>query len=132
MKINLFILLSLCLYGCSKKINNINDFSMYSDLKKEADIINVTYDNYLGSPFYFSITNQEEINDIMNIIFSSHFEKIGKEINVNGGSHTSILIIQGEKEYTMPVHYIKNGRYYYSFITYELEDKINEIAKTLE
>ena len=66
----------------------------------------------------------------MNIIFSSRFEKIGKEINVNGGRHTSILIVQGEKEYKMPTHYIKNGRYY--FITYEIEDKINEIAKTLE
>ena len=62
---------------------------------KETDRIDVTFDNNTGVPFYFSITNEEEIKQIMHIIFTGVFKKQSKEIN--DGNHTSIKIVQGEK-----------------------------------
>ncbi len=130
-----FVLIT-CLIGCvnwndskedNKEIHSITDFSKFSDMTRETDKIEVTFDNYSGYPFYFTIEEQEDIDEIMNIIFSSSFEKQGKEMN--DGSHTSIQIIQGEKEYGMHISRNKEGEYYYSFSTTELYDKITELAE---
>ena len=125
-KLSLFLLFILTLCSCSKEINNINDFSKFSSMTIETDKIDVTFDNYSGSPFYFTIDNQEEINEIMDIIFSSSFTKMKNE--VNGGDHTSLKIYQKDKEYNLHCFMNKEGRYYYSFSTNELQIKINELA----
>ena len=122
-----FILLA-CLVGCSKEVNTITDFSKFSDMTQDGtDRIEVTFDNYSGSPFYFTIEDQEDIDEIMDIIFSSSFNKMKKE--VNGGDHTSMKIIQGEKEYQLHAFMNKEGQYYYSFSTTDLLTKIQELAR---
>ena len=94
----------------SKEITTISDFSRFADMTRETDKIEVEFDNYSGYPFYFTIEDQEDIEEIMNIIFSASFTKMGTE--PNGGDHTSITIIQGEKEYKMHAFMNKEGQYF--------------------
>ena len=124
----LLFMLLVCSVGCSKEVNTITDFSKFSDMTQDGtDKIEVTFDNYSGSPFYFTIEDQEDVDEIMNIIFSSSFNKMEKE--ANGGDHTSMKIIQGEKEYQLHAFMNKEGRYYYSFLNTDLQTKIQEIAR---
>lgn len=113
--------------GCGKQVNNINDFSKFSDMKRETDKIEVTFDNYSGEPFYFTISDREDIVEIMDIIFSATFNKMQKEINA--GDHTSITIIQGGNEYHLHTFMNKEGEYYYSFSNTHLQTKIAELAR---
>lgn len=117
------------LFGCvaDKKIQSITDFSKFSNMTRQTDKILVEFDNYTGDPFYFTIEDQEEIDEIMEIIFSSSFKKMEKE--ANGGDHTSITIVQGEEEYHMHTFMNKEGTCYYSFSTTDLQLKINELAR---
>lgn len=119
--------LSLSLIGCEKEVKSISDFSKFSGMTRDTDRIEVTFDNYSGYPFYFTIDDREELDEIMDIIFSSSFNKMGNEMN--GGDHTSLKIIQGEKVYNMHTFMNKEGRYYYSFATTELQMKIRELAE---
>lgn len=123
----LMLVLMASLAGCAKEINGINDFSRYSGMKQETDRIEVTFDNHSGAPFYFTIEDQADIEEIMSIIFSSAFEKIGKEIN--DGDNTSIRIIQGENEYSMHINHNKEGDYFFAFSTDKLQSKIIELAR---
>ena len=128
MSLVLVFMLLACLVGCSKDVNTITDFSKFSDMTQDGtDKIEVTFDNYSGYPFYFTIDAQEDIDEIMDIIFSSSFTKMEKE--VNGGDHTSMKIIQGEKEYQLHTFMNKEGQYYYSFSTTDLQTKIQELAR---
>ena len=121
-------MLMFSLVGCSKELNSINDFSKFSSLKQdETNKIEVEFDNYSGAPFYFTIEAQNDIDEVMNIIFTSSFKRMEKE--VNGGDHTSITIIQGEDQYKLHVFMNKEGKYYYSFETTELQEKITELAR---
>ena len=124
----LVFMLLACLVGCSKEVNSITDFSKFFDMTRDGtDKIEVTFDNYSGAPFYFTIEDQEDVDEIMNIIFSSSFKKMEKE--VNDGDHTSMKIIQGEKEYQLHAFMNKEGQYYYSFSTPDLQTKIQELAR---
>lgn len=127
----LLLMSFVCFVSCTeevdKEINTITDFSIFSSLTRATDRIEVTFDNHSGAPFYFTIEDKEDIDEIMDIIFSSSFQKRGKEMN--DGDHTSIKIIQGENEYRMSVVNNKDGQYYYSFSTTELQDKIIELAR---
>ena len=127
----LIFMLSICFVACTeeadKEIKTITDFSKFSDMTSETDRIEVTFDNHSGAPFYFTIQDKEDINEIMDIIFSSSFEKQGKEMN--DGDHTSIKIIQGENTYNMHISRNKEGQYYYSFSSNKLQDKIIELAR---
>ena len=122
-----FILL-VGLVGCSKEVNTITDFSKFTDMTKDGtDKIEVTFDNHSGKPFYFDVEDQEYIEDIMDIIFSSSFGSKQKE--ASPGDNTSITVIQGEKEYHIHARINKEGHYYYSFSTAELQTKIQELAR---
>ena len=127
----LLLMSFVCFVSCTeevdKEINTITDFSNFSSLTRATDRIEVTFDNHSGAPFYFTIEDKEDIDEIMDIIFSSSFQKRGKEMN--DGDHTSIKIIQGENEYRMSVVNNKDGQYYYSFSTTEIQDKIIELAR---
>ena len=112
----------------NKEVNSITDFSKFSDMTQDGTSkIEVTFDNYSGYPFYFTIEEQKDIDEIMDIIFSSSFTKMGKE--VNAGDHTSMKIIQGEKEYQLHAFMNKEGQYYYSFSNTDLLTKIQELAR---
>lgn len=119
---------SLGLVGCAKEINTITDFSRFADMTKDGtDKIEVTFDNNTGTPFYFTIEDKEDIDEIMDIIFSASFEKMREE--VNGGSHTSIKILQGENVYSMGVMRNYEGKTGYTFTSTVLQDKIIELAR---
>lgn len=122
-----FILL-VGLVGCSKEVNTITDFSEFADMTKDGtDKIEVTFDNHSGKSFNFDVEDREDIEDIMDIIFSSSFGSKQKE--VNPGDNTSITVIQGKKEYHIHACMNKEGQYYYSFSTAELQTKIQEFAR---
>ena len=110
-----------------REINTITDFSKFSDMTRQTERIEVEFDNYSGAPYYFTIEKQEDIDEIMDIIFSSSFTRLGKEMNA--GDHTSITIVQGEKEYHIHSFMNKEGQYYYSFSTTDLQTKLQEIAR---
>ena len=85
-KLKLLIFALVCVFGlvgCSldnyeyKEINTITDFSKFADMTRDGTVkIDVTFDNYSGYPFYFTIEYQEDIDEIMDIIFSSSFTKM--------------------------------------------------------
>ena len=136
-KLIAFVLALVCVLGLvscvsgnnenEKEVNTITDFSKFADMTRETDKIDVEFDNYSGYPFYFTIEDQEDIEEIMDIIFSASFTKMGTE--PNAGDHTSITIIQGEKEYKMHAFMNKEGQYYYSFSNTDLLTKIQELAR---
>ena len=118
------LIFSLSACEKSKQIDCINDFSEYASMTREADRIEVTFDNNTGTPFYFTIEDQNTIEQIMNIIFEASFEK--QERDANGGSHTSIKVIQGGKEYSLGVLRVSEK---YVFASNELKLKIEECAR---
>ena len=130
-KLIAFVLTLVCLLslvGCAKEINTITDFSKFADMTKDGtDKIEVTFDNNTGTPFYFTIEEKEDIDEIMDIIFSASFEKMREK--VNGGSHTSIKILQGENVYGMGVMRNYEGKTGYTFTSTVLQDKIIELAR---
>ena len=117
----------LNLNAAKEKVGTVTDFSKFSNMTRETSKIEVTFDNNTGAPFYFTIEDQENIDEIMNIIFTDTFENMGEE--VNDGNHSSIKIIQGERIYDMSLSANKEGKYYYSFSTTDLYDKIIELAR---
>ena len=117
----------LNLNAAKEKVGTVTDFSKFSNMTRETSKIEVTFDNNTGAPFYFTIEDQEDIDEIMNIIFTDTFENMGEE--VNDGNHSSIKIIQGERIYDMSLSANKEGKYYYSFSTTDLYDKIIELAR---
>lgn len=48
---------------------------------------------------------------------------------VCGGDPTSIIVVQGEKQYSLHAFMNKEGKYYYSFETRELQNKLQELAR---
>lgn len=130
-KVILFLsccLLTCLLVACQKEINSITDFSQFSDMTQETDRVEVEFDNNSGVPFYFTIDNQEAVDEVMTIIFSATFIDRGEE-NLFAGDNTSIKIIQGEKEYNLHVRVNKDGKRYYAFSTGDLQNKIIELAR---
>ena len=121
------LVMTLSLVGCAKEINTVTDFTEFSDMTRETDRIEVTFDNYSGYPFYFTIEDREDIDEIMDIVFSASFNRMDEE--VNGGDHTSMKIIQGDRVYNMHAFMNKEGRYYYSFTTTELLTKLQELGR---
>ena len=72
--------LAFSLFGCGKEIKSITDFSEYADMTRETDKIEVTFDNNSGSPFYFTIEKQEDIRQIMSIVFLRLSKTWGKNL----------------------------------------------------
>ena len=130
-KLTALVLVLVCvlgLVGCTKEINSITDFSDFAGMTKNGtDKIEVTFDNNTGAPFYFTIEDKEDVDEIMDIIFSASFEKMHQE--VNGGGNTSIKILQGETTYNMGVMRNYEGKNGYTFTSTELQDKIMEFAR---
>ena len=122
----ILFLVTVSLASCTKEVNTVTDFSKLADMERKTDRIDVTFDNYSGYPFYFTIDDDGEIEQVMDIIFNATFVKMGKE--VNDGDHTSLKIIQGEKVFVMSVSTNKEGNYYYSFQDGKLQNKIKELA----
>ena len=67
----LLLMSFVCFVSCTeevdKEINTITDFSNFSSLTRATDRIEVTFDNHSGAPFYFTIEDKEDIDEIINI-----------------------------------------------------------------
>ena len=96
-------------------------------MTRYTERIDVTFDNHTGAPFCFTIEDQAEIEKIMDIIFSASFVKMKQE--VNGGSNTSIKIVQGDRVYSMGAIRNYEGKIGYTFTTTELQDEITKLAR---
>ncbi len=120
------VVLLFSFVGCGKQITKITDFERFESMTKETDRIEVEFDNHTGKPFYFTITDQNDIDAVMEIIFSSEVEKIKNE--PMAGDNTSFTLFQGEKEYRMHFRVNKEGKNYYNFATDDLQNKIRELA----
>ncbi len=113
--------------GCGKEIKTIADFKRFESMTKETEKIEVCFDNNTGVPFYFNIFDQAEIDEIMEIIFSTELKNAGNE--PSAGDNTSLTIFQRDKKYTVHFRVNKEGRNYYFFTNDDLQDKIRELAR---
>ncbi len=114
--------------GCSDKISSITDIERFTDMQSGADKIDVAFDNGTQEGFSFTITNEEEIAEIMRIIFNTPISYGGKWSEIPPMGNTNLTIYQGEKTYTLGHRFIFEGENYYSFQTSELAEKITALA----
>ncbi|MBQ7913856.1 MAG: hypothetical protein IJ308_09025, partial [Clostridia bacterium] len=111
------------------EVKTITDIERYADMKQEADKIEVEFDNNTGVPVLFTIEDQNEIQEIMQLIFDAELVDRGKEMY--DGDNTNIAIIQGDKEYRMSVRMNKENDRYYAFATDDLQVKIRTLASQI-
>ncbi len=123
----LAFILVFSMAGCDQKIEKITDFERFESMTKETDKIEVNFDNNTGAPFYFTISDQAEIDAIMDIIFPSTVENAGKE--AMAGDNTSLTIFQGENKYVIHFRTNKENKNFYNFTSRTLQDKIIELAR---
>ncbi len=121
---SIFLALS---FACCKEIKTLADFERFEDMTKQTEKIEVCFDNNTGVPFYFTISEQGEIDEIMELIFSSELKNAGRE--PSAGDNTSLTIFQGESKYVVDFRVNKEGRNYYFFQTADLQNKIRELAR---
>ena len=114
--------------GCSDKISSITDLERFSDIQNEADKIDVEFDNGTQSGYFFTITNEVEIVEIMRIIFNTSVSYGGKQNEIPPMGNTFLTIYQGEKTYTLGHRFVLEGENYYSFQTSELAEKVTALA----
>lgn len=120
-----YIMLLVSVTGCSQAASKIDDFSAYSNMLKSADRIEVKFDNYTGSPYFFTIENKDDIEEIMELIFSD-LDCVGKEFPV--GDNTFMTICQGEQSYSFSDRFISEKGKYYMFSA-DLHQKIYKAAE---
>lgn len=124
------ILCCLLLFaGCAenKEIIYITDVERYADMQQQADKIDVDFENGTQKGFQFTITDEDDIDEIMSIIFSDTLLKYADD-TLPPGFNTKITIYQGEKSYTVNVSFISENGKLYSFSTNNLKDKITVLA----
>lgn len=125
-------LLLLCIMlftiaGCSdaNSIEYITDLERFSDMQQTADSIDVKFDNHTGKPFKFTIEDENDIAEIMNIVLSDKLKNLGKELPP--GDNTFITIHQEEKAYSLSVRINDEKDTYYAFSD-KLQNKIIDLA----
>lgn len=121
--------LCVSLVACGgDNIKKLTDISRFSSMTIDGtDRIDVEFDNNTGSSFDFSITEEDTICDVMDIVINA--EVYAKDGDLWAGDNTSITIVQGSNEYHLSVRANKeNGTFYY-FENSDLQDKINELAR---
>lgn len=126
--IPLLLLIScmLALAGCSNPIKHITDMERFADMRETADSIDVEFDNHTGKPFKFTIEDENDIAEIMNIVLTEELANTGKDLPPVG-DNTFITIHQGDKSYSLSVRYNNEKDNYYGF-SFDLQSKIIELA----
>lgn len=125
----LYFVLSCSFAACGRNdIEKLTDISRFSSMTADGtDRIDVEFDNNTGSSFDFSITEEDTICDVMDIVINA--EVYAKDGDLWAGDNTSITIVQGDNEYHLSVRANKeNGTFYY-FESSDLQDKIIELAR---
>lgn len=106
-------------------VSVITDIPRFSSMRKQADKIDVDYDNNNGKIIPFSITDTEEIAELMDVIFKASLYKMSEPIPPDNS--TRITVYQGNRSYAFSVCYItENGNDY--TISNSLLEKIMRIA----
>lgn len=114
--------------GCTKNISSITDVKRFADMQKTADKIEVDFENGRPGGFKFTITDEGEIEEVMNALFSSTLHKESDGARVPPGANTVIRIYQGEKMYKLNQHYVfENGSLYH--VSNELGSQIYKLAR---
>ena len=115
--------------GCfnAKTIIRITDMERFADMRDTADSIDVKFDNHTGKPFKFTVEEENEIAEIMNIVLTEELMNIGKGLPP-AGDNTYITIHQGGKSYGLSVRINSEKANYYSFATDKLQSKIINLA----
>ncbi len=114
------------LAGCSNPIKHITDMERFADMQESADSIEVEFDNHTGKPFKFTIEDENDIAEIMNIVLTEELANMGKDYPPVG-DNTWIIIHQGEKSYRLSVRYNSEKDVYYGY-SFDLQSKIIELA----
>lgn len=120
-------ILLFALVGCADDISSITDIERYADMQRQADKIDVDFNNGTREGFRFSVRDENDIEEIMEIILSDTLLDLGKQLQPPG-FNTGITIYQGEKSYAMNVSFFPVNGKLYSFSTTKLKDKITELA----
>ncbi len=121
--------LLLSFAGCSKDLSSIREIERFSDMQDWADKIEVDFDNGTQDGYSFTITDEEEIAEIMRIIFNTSLSYGGKENEIPPMGNTFLTVYQGEKTYTLGHRFIPDGETYYAFQTNELADQMTLLAE---
>lgn len=118
----------ISMVGCSdtKAIVHITDMERFADMQESADSIDVEFDNHTGKPFKFTVEDENDIAEIMNIILTDELNNLGKEFPP--GDNTFFTIHQGEKSYSLSVRINSEKDTYYAFSTDKLQSKIIDLA----
>lgn len=123
----LIISCMFALVGCSNPVKHITDMERFADMQESADSIEVEFDNYTGKPYMFTIEDENDIAEIMNIVLTEELNNIGKG-DIPPGDNTFIIIHQGEKSYSLSVRINSEKGTYYAFATDKLQSKIIALA----
>ena len=125
----LCFVLCCSLVACGRSdIKKLTDISRFSSMTADGtDRIDVEFDNNTGSSFNFSITEEEIICDVMDIVINA--EVYAKDGDLWAGDNTSITIVQGTNEYHLSVRANKEDGTFYYFESSALQDKIIELAR---
>ncbi len=115
------------LAGCSDPIKHITDMERFADMQETADSIDVEFDNYTGKPFKFTIENENDIAEIMNIVLTEELNNLWNGA-IQPGDNTFITIHQCEKSYSLSVRINSEKDTNYSFATDKLQSKIIALA----
>lgn len=121
----LLMCMLFCISGCKKEITSITDFTKFNAMTQDTDKIEVVFDNG-GAPYYFDIEDENDIDAVMEILFTSTFENVGSKMK--DGNNTWICIIQGENRYDMHIRMNKESGNYYSFSNEDLQIEIEKLA----
>lgn len=124
----LFFIALFAMVGCSttKSVEYITDFERFADMQETADSIDVEFDNHTGRSFKFTLEDENDIADIMNIVLTEELTNIGNGLPPVG-DNTQITIHQGEKSYTLSVRHNREKDTYYAF-SFDLQSKVIDLA----
>lgn len=123
------VILCFSLSACGgDDIEKFTDISRYSAMTPEGtDKIEVEFDNNTGTPFYFTIDEEETICEIMDIVINATVT--AKDGDLWAGDNTYIKIIQGNNEYRLSVRANKENDTFYYFDDSALQSKIYDLAR---
>ena len=123
-------LLSLC--GCIESLpSNVKflEFPQFEQFNESISVIEVTWDVNESEPVRFSITEAEDIKNIIAMYKEATFVKVD---TLNDGNHSSIKLIDGDgNNILIPLSNIKYGNknQYYKYPDNSIYDYIKQVGQ---
>lgn len=125
----LIVALLFAMVGCSdtKTVEYITDIEGYETMQQGGDKIEVYFENGTRYGFPFTIEEQIDIDEIVNLLLSTRLEKLG-DGPVAPGDNTHFTVYQGDKAYGIALSGVTSNGDRYGFTSNDLRKKISEIA----